>query len=397
MSPPSQAEAEISVSYSEETTEIPTAFSNNETVLKETTDADYFEEVIEPETETDEVIVSALLTQGEKTNLPEEETAAVPVKKRAGKIYDEVYDEDSVCEITISAVGDCTFGIEAARGSYAGSFNDYYDRYGSSYFFENVKHIFAESDLAIANLEGPLTESNNIDKKEYNYKGHKEYTDALVDGYIDVVNLENNHTFDYGRNGYNDTTAALDDANIGYFGNGTVYITDIKGVKIGLISSMGTDPAQYRLNKIKSSLDYLDKCNVDIKIITFHWGTMLEPVADSRQKTIARFAIDNGADLVIGHHPHILQGVEEYNGGYIAYSLGNFIFDMGVRTEDRAESMILKYKFYVKGKEIVDKKAELIPTYVTSSFDRGVNDYKPVILEGEDKARVLEKIRTRSS
>ena len=284
----------------------------------------------------------------------------------------------------------------AARG-YSGSFNNYYDLYGSAYFFENVRHIFADSDLTIANLEGPLTESNNINRKEYNYKGHKEYTDALVDGNIDVVNIENNHTFDYFQGGYNDTVAALEDANIGYFGNGAVYIKEVNGMKVGFISSMGTDSAQYRLDRIKSALDYLENCGIDIKIITFHWGTMYEQKANSRQRTIARFAIDNGADIVIGHHPHVLQGVEEYNGGYIAYSLGNFIFDIGVRTEERAMSAILRYTFYVRGNEIIDKKAELIPVYITSSYDRGINDFKPVILEGEDRERVLEKIRERSA
>ncbi|MCL2158814.1 MAG: CapA family protein [Oscillospiraceae bacterium] len=295
-------------------------------------------------------------------------------------------------EIVICAVGDTTLASESRKG-YAGSFYEYFDLYGPGYFMENVAHIFAESDFAVANLECALTDNLDPNIKragQYNYRGYATYTSILSAGGIGAVNLSNNHSYDYSETGYNDTIAALEAAGIGYFGNGDVFICEIGGIKVGFVSTIG-----YGTADIKQGLDYLASQEVEVKIVTFHWGIMDQRVANASQVAAARYAIDCGADLVIGHHPHVLQGTELYKGRYIAYSIGNFIFDGNVISDvENRTSVILKAKFALVGSKVVDCQIELVPIFTISNFSR--NNFRPMLAEGAAGEEILAKIRARS-
>ena len=304
------------------------------------------------------------------------------------------YKQLQLREILFSAVGDLTLASNYSK-SYKGSFYEYYDLYGPGYFMENVAHIFETSDCVIANLECALTDNQDPGIRRgsiYSYKGYTKYTDIIKAGHIDVVNLANNHSFDYSQEGYDDTTAALDAAGIDYFGNGTVLIKEINGIKIGFVGSVGT----YYTSAVKDGLDYLAANNVEIKIVVFHWGNMDERVANSSQVSVGHYAIDCGADLVIGHHPHVLQGIEKYKGKYIAYSIGNFIFDGNVISDiENRTSVIFQQRFVLYGSEIVDSSINIIPILVTSNA--GVNNFKPKLAEGSQKDDILNKINARSA
>ena len=257
---------------------------------------------------------------------------------------------------------------------------------------ENVAHIFHESDYTVANLECALTDNKSTRRSDlYAYRGYASYTDILTVSGIDAVNLANNHTFDYSQAGYDDTTAALREANIGYFGNSDIFIDEINGIKVGFIGILG----ESRSWQVPDALEYLDAQGVDIKIVTFHWGNMDERVANGGQVAAGHLAIDCGADIVIGHHPHVLQGIEEYKGKYIIYSLGNFIFDGNVISDiENRTSVIIRIKFVLNGTNIIESSYDLFPILVTSNMSR--NNFKPILAEGEQKENILRKIEARS-
>jgi poly-gamma-glutamate synthesis protein (capsule biosynthesis protein) len=207
---------------------------------------------------------------------------------------------------------------------------------------------------------------------------------------IDAVNLANNHTYDYSKKGYDDTVAALENEKIKYFGNGEILIEEINGIKVGFIGILSA----HRSSQVPEALDYLDKNGAEIKIVTFHWGNMSETSANDSQIEAGRLAIDCGADLVIGHHPHVLQGIEEYKGKYIVYSLGNFIFDGSVISDiENRTSVIFQQKFVLSGTKIIKSEINLIPILVTSSAQR--NNFKPALAEDKQKEDILKKIGQR--
>jgi len=350
-------------------------------VIAEPLDEDDFEDLKNPD-DLNIIELIQLSESGESEDDPKyPETVTYSKKKHAR-------------EILISAVGDLTLASNYNK-PYGGSFYEYYDLYGPGYFCENVAPIFDGSDCVIANLECALTDNQDPalrQVKQFSYKGYKEYTNILTAGNIDVVTIANNHSFDYSQEGYDDTMDALDKAGIGYHGNGIVLIKEINGIKVGFAGAVGTG----RMGEIKNALDYMKANGAEIKIVSFHWGFMDARIADASQVAAARFAIDYGADLVIGHHPHVLQGIEIYKGKYIAYSLGNFIFDGNVISDaENRTSVIFQIRFALCGTDIVDTGIDLIPIFVTSSMAR--NNFKPALAEGDAREIILNKIQARSA
>ena len=297
--------------------------------------------------------------------------------------------------ITFTAVGDMGLASNYTK-PYKGSFYELYDLNGPDYFCKNVTPIFDKSDCVIANLECALTDNQDpkIRKKQaYSYKGYTKYTDILTSAGVDVVNLANNHTYDYSQEGYDDTVKALDDAGIGYFGNGTYLIKEINGINVGFIGIVSA----YNWKNVKPATDYLKKNGADVIIVSFHWGNMSETTANKDQIKAARYAIDCGADLVIGHHPHVLQGIEKYKGKYIVYSLGNFMFDGNIISDIENRTSIIfqqTFTFNLSEKKITDSSIDIIPILVTSSKSR--NNFQPILAEGKDKDAILQKIKDRS-
>lgn len=298
--------------------------------------------------------------------------------------------------ITISAVGDCTLGTDIHFG-YPRSFpyvlEENEQDYG--YFFEEVKEILENDDLTIANLETTLTEAGEEYRvtKQFNFKGGKDYTNILERGSIEAVNLANNHMFDYGEKGYQDTKQNLDLANIPYFGYNDYAILESNGIKIGLAGLTGWDETTAKVNTEKA-ISYFKENQVNLIIMTYHWGIEREYKQNKTQENIAHYAIDHGADLVLGHHPHVLQGIENYQGKYIVYSLGNFVFGGNKNPNDK-DTMIFQATFQYKNKLLKNTSITIIPCSLSSQSD--LNNYQPCILEGEEYKRVLKKIMNSST
>lgn len=296
--------------------------------------------------------------------------------------------------LTVSVVGDCTLGTDE-NFDYDTSLNAYYESYGADYFFANVKSIFSADDLTIANFEGTLTDSEAREDKQFAFKAPADFADILTAGSIEAVNTANNHSHDYGEQSFSDTMAALDSRGIVHFGYDETAVMEIKGVKVGLVGIYELNDHLGREEQLKQNIAKVKEDGAQIIIVIFHWGNEKEEVPDSNQTTLGRLAIDEGADLVCGHHPHVLQGIEEYKGKNIVYSLGNFCFGGNSYPSDM-DSMIFQQTFTVDQNGLKeDNVTNIIPCSISSDYD--YNNYQPTPAEGEEADRILQKINERSS
>lgn len=298
---------------------------------------------------------------------------------------------EEIKTITISAAGDCTLGTDESFG-YSGSFMEEFEKQNRNYgyFFENVREIFANDDLTIVNLETTLTNATKKAEKKFRFKGLPEFTEIIKMGNIEAVNIANNHTMDYLEQGYNDTIENLKKADIGFFGNNHKYVTTIKDIKIGLLGYNGWSNSENVKKQIKNDIESLKADGCQLVIVSFHWGIERENYPNSVQKDLGRFTIDSGADLVLGHHPHVIQGIENYKGKYIVYSLANFCFG-GNRNPSDKDTFIFQQTFEFKNGEKTDSdKINIIPCSVSSVKHR--NNYQPTPVEGDEAKRILQRI-----
>ena len=341
------------------------------------------------------ILCGALLAKGlYKSNKeePQPETKTESANKEGQKPEKQETPEVQETTITISAAGDCTLGTDEGF-NYKRSFKGKYDAVQDpAYFFQNVQPVFAQDDLTIVNMEGTLTEETTREPKRFAFKGDAEYAKILTAGAVETANLANNHSFDYGKKSYEDTITALEAEGISSFGYERTAVMDIKGVKVGLAGvyelAEHIDCKQDLLDNIAS----LKEQGAQIIIVSFHWGQEKENVPSDVQVELAHAAVDNGADLVLGHHPHVLQGIEEYKGKNIVYSLGNFCFGGNSAPSDM-DTMIFQQTFIVKdGKLQEDNVTNILPCKISSAYEEGYNNYQPILAEGDQKEKIFERL-----
>ena len=302
--------------------------------------------------------------------------------------------EPEINTITVTATGDCTLGKMQDHG-YSGSFNAYYDSYGEDYFFDGVRDVFQNDDFTIVNLECVLSNSEARVDKTYNLKGKPEYVGIMSGSSVEACSLGNNHSRDYGEQSLTDTQTVLDEAGIVYSYNDHIgtYTTD-EGMTIGVVSaSLLSKSADYE-NYLYNGIQRLKEQGTDLIIASCHWGIEREYYPNDYQKRVAHELIDKGADLVIGNHPHVLQGVELYNGKIICYSLGNFCFG-GNRNPSDKDTMMFQQTFtYVDGVLQTDVNAKIIPCMLSSTSS--YNDFKPTIMTDDRKGLIIDNVNTYS-
>ena len=305
----------------------------------------------------------------------------------------ETQPESKEVQITVSLMGDCTLGTDE-NFAYDTSLNAYFLYQGADYFFENVRSILEADDLSIINMEGHLTESTARNGELFAFKGDPEFVNILSGSSVEAANLANNHSHDYGEQSFTDTKKILEDAGISTFGYDDTAIVTVKGINVGLVGIYELHDHLERMQQLKDNIAKVKADGADLIIAIFHWGNERETVPDYNQMTLAHAAIDNGADLVIGHHPHVLQGIEEYRGKYIAYSLGNFCFGGNSAPSDM-DTMIFQQTFTIRNGEVLaDQNINLIPCSISS--EAGFNNYQPTPSEGSEAERIRQKIEERS-
>ena len=306
----------------------------------------------------------------------------------------EEQKENQKQSVTISLAGDCSLGSLSVHG-YGGSFREMYDHHGPGYFFQNVKSVFEADDMTLVNFEGVLTNSNNRVKKEFNIKGKPEYIQILPEASIEAVSFGNNHRIDYGAQGIADTIAAFSSIQLPYVGNETVGIYETEnGVKVGFVSVSVVDQGRGVETYLENGIAQLKQDEIDVILACCHWGQELSYYPNSYQQELGRKCIDWGADLVVGCHPHVLQGVDAYKGKYIIYSLGNFCFGANRNPKDK-NTMIAQVKFTMGEDNMAGSELTLIPCKISSVSNR--NDYCPTLAEGESKADIIQRLQTYSA
>ena len=288
---------------------------------------------------------------------------------------------------TIAMMGDCSLASEHnAKGNAYSYENTVGDDY--AYPFSIVKPIYADADFVIVNLECVLSDYDVPQNKTFRIRAPPEYVNILVEGGVDFVTLGNNHTFDYGQRGYDDTMEILRESGVGFApDNGWDLFTTANGLTIGVYSKNTVSESD-----VKRAASEMKDAGAELIIMALHWGDEGSYHPTATQKQIGRAAIDAGANIVMGTHPHTLQEVELYNDGYIYYSLGNWSFGGHTNPRDK-DSIIAKLTVMrdLDG-EISVVGMENIPCSVSGSST--VNDYRPVPYDpgSEEFDRTLSKL-----
>ena len=287
----------------------------------------------------------------------------------------------------ISFAGDCTLGNQRGDTRSTSFLKTVGDNY--PWPFAGVLPYFEMDDFTFVNFEGTLTSSSAAADKQYTFKAPADYAKCLIAGSIDAVTLANNHSHDYGTKGYSDTKAALEAEGIAYVGeNGTLLYTTDTGLVVGVYAGAFNVNTSTMRNKIAD----LRAKGAEIVIFSIHWGVEGSYTPTASQKKLAHAAIDAGADIVYGHHPHVLQPIEEYNGGVIYYSMGNFSFGGNTNPSDKDTVLIQQEVIREVDGTVHLGETILIPCSISSVSNR--NDYQPTPLEEGPAAydRVLKKL-----
>ena len=343
----------------------------------------------------------------------------------------------------LSFVGDNVLGDY--KGSAGATFNAKFKEVGEDmgYFSLGVREVLESDDLSIGNMEGVLSDKalKNAFDKPFSFKGSSRYTQILTTAGFEAMNVANNHSLDYGKQGFEDTIEHLRTSGLAVFGEGLVHIYEVNGIKFGLAGHRGWNLGIK--DQVKREIQALRAQGADVVIFTFHWGEERKHFPNATQRALAHFTIDAGADMVIGHHPHVLQGVEEYKGKKIVYSLGNFIYG-GAKNPSDKDSMIYQTRFvrfspkimsdevdqelakkeqqefiedlrfdtcareayleraFIKGVERIDVLGDFVLIHsvipVSISSTQSYNDYSPRIYEPDSKGfeRILHRLESYS-
>lgn len=321
---------------------------------------------------------TAPVMQTETVTEPEETTQTAP---------QETIPERKTYTLTFA--GDCTFGASPAV---------YYAQLGFiktvgddfQYPFRNVKTYFEEDDFSMVNLEGPLGETGSPVPKRHNFRGPAKYVQVLTENSVEAVTLANNHTLDYGPSCYESTLQTLQSAGVPFVEkDSSVTVTLEDGLVIGIYA---TSYEQLDKADLVEEISALKQQGADLVIYAAHWGVEGSYRASADQTELGYLAIDAGADIVFGSHPHVLQPIEEYHGGVIYYSLGNFSFGGNCDPQDYDTAIIRQEVTLEPDGQLVLGERNVIPCSVSSV--EHTNNFQPTPYEPGSEAynRVLEKL-----
>ena len=293
-------------------------------------------------------------------------------------------------EIRMTFLGDCTLGGESPSRYKNIDFARRIEDNGPEFPFRELVRLTAEDDLTVANLEGVLSDRKlSKSKKKYNFIGPTAYTEILTLGSVECVTLANNHSHDYGEPGYKDTKAALESAGVCWFGTDAPAIWQSDdGLRIGFLGVSGSLSGN-RAKQYQKQAQKLRDAGCAAVVTVMHAGTeySYDP-PDSYQKQITNYAVPL-SDLIIGHHPHVVQGYKILDGVPVVYSLGNCSFGGNTMPKDFDALVVQAILHFTEG-ELKQIDLHFFPISISS--ESHYNNYSPHFLTGEDAERVLQKL-----
>ena len=278
---------------------------------------------------------------------------------------------------TLTFVGDCTLGTAPKNFGYQQGFiktvgEDY------TYNFANVIEYFTGDDFTMLNLEGVLADDGKAANKQHTFRGPTAYVNILTQNSVEAVSLSNNHTMDFLEAGYLSTTTTLTDAGVPYVEQDkTLIVTTERGLTIGIYAVNIDNLKEDEIVAAISALEANEE--VDLVVLSAHWGQENTFKANTTQKTLAHAAIDAGADIVYGTHTHTLQPIEEYNGGIIFYSLGNFAFGGNNNPKDYNTALVQQQ--VIRDVDGTIKLGELTIVPCSISSVNNLNNFQPTPYE----------------
>lgn len=276
-------------------------------------------------------------------------------------------------EFVISMIGDCTL----ASSQYTDDYESYLEKNGLGWPFSGTKSYFETDEFTLANLECSFSDQNLASASLFYFRGAAANAGILTQGGVDCVTLGNNHTNDFGEQGLIDTQAALDAEGISWVGPGDAKLFETEhGLKIGVYCPGWTGLSDAN---IQNGIAALQSAGADLCIFAPHWGNEGSYVVSANQEAFAHTAIDAGAQIVCGTHPHVLQHIEQYNGGYIFYSLGNWSFGGNTAPRDRDTAIAQVVVKEQKDGSFAIEGCSFVPCCLSSTD--AVNDYRPVPYE----------------
>ena len=318
----------------------------------------------------------------EASSAPEQETAApaAPAAEKSG--------------VTLSFVGDCSIGDSEQYKKSTTSYHTTIDQQGYAWPFSLVRDYLAADDLTVANLEVVLTTRVKHADKMYNLVADPDHVQALLEGSVEMVNTVNNHCMDFLQAGYQDSIDTLDQAGILRFG--TVYpgqsfgyddlgVVDVGDIRFGFVGF--TYPQDSDQKKIASRIQKLrQEEGCDVVIVSLHWGRETHMTPETWQIAYAKQVIGAGADMIWGHHPHVIQPIQFYQGKPILYSTGNFTF--GTMSQVDPSTGIFQVTY-----EKVNGQVELKQLQVIPCRTQGSPDYRPYELtDPGERQEVFSKL-----
>lgn len=310
--------------------------------------------------------------------------------------------------ITITCTGDTTLGSNkrVATKYYEHSYQHYIEQYGYAYPFAGIRHLTENDDITLINLEGVLHTPKELSPSRFAFCAPTDYVNILTEGSVEVANLANNHTLDYNQPGYDSTVEALKAAGVKYcgetdFGRELCWFDFENGVRIGFI---GVVPSYYSKNaaKVKQDFEKLREAGCDVIIASMHCGLEGNATHSQMQDRYRKICMENGANIIVGHHPHVPQGLWVEKGVTTLHSLGNFSFGGNTGVDEALYcdvALVAQLHLHFEDGVYTGHQVTLWPIRITgleagTGMENGrANNYQPVLVEGEEAQAIMKRVQ----
>ena len=298
--------------------------------------------------------------------------------------------------VKLTCTGDLMPGSNDKVSAQEYAFQRYIEKYGYGYPLEKMQGLLANDDITLVNFECVLNDTAAPSASRFRFRGPTDYAQILVDGSVEVANLANNHSGDYGKEGYLSTKAALEGAGIKLcgtteFGNEACFV-DVKGVRIGFV---GVFPLWNKDHPqdLEKAFQYLKDNDCDVIVASLHAGEEYRGYHGNMQESYGNRLRGLGAHIIVGNHPHVPEAIRVTNGVTQLYSLGNFSFggNTGVDEEIHClQSMVAQFDLYFEDGRYIGHQLTMWPIHISGVTPE--NNYQPVLVDGEDAQKVMRRV-----